>query len=211
MRVPEQLRITWSGGAAFLAALDREGVGRYCVAMPAPGEVRGSIGERIHVELEFLDTKRTFRHLAKIVEHVPGPPELVTFEFLAEERSVRELIVCHAEGQSIPYLNRRVQRSQVWLPVEVRVIGEVRRGFVVELAELGAFVTMPRPPMAATIVDLRIRTEQGTHLEVMARIVYSHPGGPRVGFACEYVFTDRDHEVRIRRALRAALQAKKRS
>ena len=211
--MPDQLRIAWPHGSAFLDALDRDGVGRYSVAMPGSDRVlRGSpVGERVTVELEFLDTKRTFRHIARVVEHHPGPPELVTFEFLAEQRAVRELIVCHAEGRSVPYLNRRAERRLVWMPVEVLIEDQARRGFVTELSELGAFVAMPNPPPPEKRVQLQIRTEEGPRLEVRARVVYSHPSGPRVGFAGEFAFATRDDEVRITRALRAALQAPKRS
>jgi hypothetical protein len=213
VRVPDQLRIAWSAGSAFLDALDREGAGRYSVAMPGTDRVlRGApIGERVTVELEFLDTQRTFRHIARVVEHDPGPPEIVTFEFLAEQRAVRELIVCHAEGGVVPYLNRRAVRKLVWLPVEVRIADQQRRGFVTEMSELGAFVAMPNPPPAEKRVQLQIRTEDGPRLEVTARVVYAHARGPRVGFAGEFAFTNRDDEVRIRRAVRAALQAPKRS
>jgi hypothetical protein len=212
VRVPDQLRITWSQGSAFLDVLDRDGAGRYSVSMPGEDLLRGSaIGERVTVELEFLDTKRTFRHIAKVVEHHRGPPEMITFEFLAEQRAVRELIVCHAEGRSVPYLNRRAERRLVWLPVEVVIGDHPRRGFVTELSELGAFVAMPNPPPAEKRVQLQIRTEDGPRLEVIARVVYSHPRGPRVGFACEFAFTTREDEVRITRALRAALHAPKRS
>jgi hypothetical protein len=211
VEVPDQLRITWARGAEFLDAFDREGSGRYSVAVPGARNVlrTPALGQRLAIELEFLDSERRFRHHARIVGHDVGPPEIMTFEFRAEDRAVLELIVCGAEGKSIPYLHRRAERCPVWMPVEVLVGDLWRRAIITELSELGMFVTMPGPPRATTQVTVRIPTEEKLRLSVAARVVYTR-GGEDGGFAGELVFTTRADEVRIRKALRSALQAMKR-
>jgi hypothetical protein len=205
VEAPEQLRITWARGSEFLDAFDAS-VGRYAVEVPHSHRVlrRTALGGELVVELAFVDTDRMFRHRARVVGHEDGPPEVVTLEFLAEETSVRELVICHAEGKSVPYLNRRAERRPVWLPIEVRVREQWRRGIVTELSELGAFVAMTDPPSSG-LVRIRI----GHSLAVDARVLYTrvaHTGG----CAVEFVFADRAEEVRIQSTLSAALQAMKR-
>lgn len=209
--MPEQLRITWAGGAAFLDALDRQGPGRYRVAMPGARAVlrAPAVGRQLAVELEFVDSSRTFRHVARVVDHDVGPPEIVTFEFRPEDGAIRELIVCHAEGKSIPYLNRRAERRPVWLPVEVKLGETWRHGIAIELSELGTFVAIKDPPAPGQRVAVRIPTEAGSRLEVETRVVYTRSGNAS-GFAGEFAYKHRTAEVRIRAALRAALQATKR-
>jgi hypothetical protein len=210
VEVPELLRITWAHGDAFLEAYDREAPGRYHVALPGMrGMLRPNpLGRQLTVELEFLDSERVFRHTARVVAHDPGPPEVVTFEFRPDDHAVRELIVCHAEGKSIPYLNRRAERRPVWMPVEVLVGDLWRRGIATELSDLGLFVTMPDPPTTGG-VTVRIPTTDNLRLSVPTRVVYTR-SLDRSGFAGEFVFATRADEVRIRNALSAALQAMKR-
>ena len=207
MEAPEQLLITWSHGPAFLEAFDATGAGRYTVAIPGAAQtLRGTpVGQALRVVHEFLDTGRTFRHHARVVAHVPGPPEVVTFEFVGDPK-VRELIVCHAEGDRVPYLNRRAERRPVWLPVMVEVDDGWRHGVATELSELGAFITIQKPPLPGTDVTIRIRTDDGERLDVKARVVRAEPVGADQGMAVELVFAGRADEVWLRTALRAALQ-----
>lgn len=208
MDAPEQLRITWATGKAFLAAFDREGPGRYRVAMPGRAPVlphNQAVGRRIAVELEFLDTMRTFRHLARVASHVDGPPELITFEFLPEEAEIRDLIELHASGDTVPYLHRRDARRPVWIQVAVKVGRRWRRGFVNQLSELGMFIVMRDPPASPSAVLIRLRTEAGV-LDLTGRVVYARGMDEATGFAVELVFPTRADEVRIRAALRASLQ-----
>jgi hypothetical protein len=208
VEVPDQLLIAWAHGPAFLDAYDPAGLGRYTVAMPGAAAImRGTpLGQRVQVVLDFLDTRRTFRHVARVVAHAPGPPEIVTFEFLDGAQKVRELIVCHAEGDSVPYLNRRAERRPVWLPVMVEVDDGWRHGVATELSEVGAFIMLKRPPLPGTDITIRIRTEDGERLDVRARVMRAEPLGATPGIAVDLVFAGRADEVWLRTALRAALQ-----
>jgi len=204
VEAPEQLRITWARGPEFLDAFDAS-TDSYTVEVPHDGRVlrRTTVGERLFVELAFADTERVFRHCARVAAHEPGPPEIVTLEFVPEDRAVRELVVCQAEGKSIPYLHRRAERRPVWLPIEVRLGARWQHGIVTELSELGAFITAADPSSPGTV---RLRLGE---LEVDARVLYTR-GGPTPGFGVEFVFAQRADEVRIQAALLAALQATKR-
>ncbi|MDQ3366718.1 MAG: PilZ domain-containing protein [Myxococcota bacterium] len=201
MEAPEQLRITWARGGEFLDAFDPR-AGRYAIAVPHGYRVlqRTTVGAELVVELAFLDTQRSFRHRARVAGHLAGPPEIVTLQFLADQTAVRDLIVCHAEGTSIPYLNRRAERRAVWLPIEVRTADGWRRGIITELSELGAFIAMQAPP-GAGMVRIRI----GRELEVDGRVLYVR-AEQTAGCAVEFVFPQRDEEIRIQAVLRAALQ-----
>jgi hypothetical protein len=95
------------------------------------------------------------------------------------------------------------------MPVEVELDGTWRHGIALELAELGAFIAMQDPPAPGTRVAVRIPTASGSRLEVQTRVVYTR-SSPGAGFAGEFAFAHRGAEVRIRAALRAALQATKR-
>ena len=212
MEVADTLRIRWARGSEFLQAYDREGPGRYCVVMRDLAQLlrgRTELGRRVPVELAFVDTNRSFRHTAQLVAHEMGPPELAVFEFLREELSIRELVLLHAEGSSVPYLNRRAERMPVWLPVEIDLGGRWRRGFATELAELGMYVTITQPPPADTRVSVRVRTANHGVLQLGGRVVYARQR-PNVGCGIELVFADRADEVRVRAAIRLALQAMKR-
>lgn len=208
MQPPEQLRITWARGAEFLAAYDRA-ASRYTLSVPHSTRVIRStaVGDRLLVEHQFADTDRAFRHVARVVDHSAGPPEVVTLEFAEPDRAVRDLVVCHAEGQSVPYLNRRAERRPVWLPVELAfdVDRRWRHGIVTELSELGAFIATKQTTPDGRLA-LRIPLADGARLEVPARSLY-HRDVPEPGFAVELIFETRDDEVRVQRALRAALQA----
>ena len=212
MQPPEQLRITWARGAEFLAAYDRQ-AGRYTVSVPHSTRVLRStaVGEQLLVEHQFADSNRAFRHVARVVDHSAGPPEVVTLEFVESERAVRDLVVCHAEGQSVPYLNRRAERRPVWLPVELAFDSDRhwRHGIITELSELGAFITTKQGTPEGKLA-LRIPLADGARLEVPARSLYDRYV-PEPGFAVEFIFETRDDEVRVQRALGAALQAPKRS
>jgi hypothetical protein len=193
-----EYRITWADGAAFLAALDGD---RYLFR----GALSGArAGDHIAVDLEFLDSARTFRHHARVAEIEPGPPPMVVLELAPDEPEVRELILCHARGESVPYLSRRVERFPIDAPVEVQVGLFWRRGVALELAELGMFVAMAQPPTSERVV---VRLDG---FEIAGRVIYRQ-GGERAGFAMEFVFADFADEVRVRRAVRAALQSTKRS
>ena len=211
MEVADTLRIRWARGSEFLQAFDREGPGRYAVVMKDLARLlrgRVEMGRQVPVELEFVDTNRVFRHSARLVAHASGPPEVAVFEFIPAETSVRELVLLHAEGGSVPYLHRRAERKPVWLPVELELEGRWRRGFATELAELGMYVTITQPPPVDARLAVRIRTANGW-LHVRGRVVYAR-GAPNIGCGIELVFADRADEVRVRTALRVALQAKKR-
>ena len=202
MEAPEQLRITWADGAEFLAAYDRA-AGRYTVAVPHSSRVlrHTTVGDELLVEHQFVDSARSFRHVARVIDHQAGPPEIVMLEFVDGRNA--NLVVCHAEGQSVPYLNRRVERHPVWLPIE---LGARAHGIVTELSELGAFIMTNHPTPDGT-VTLRLPAN-GTHLEITARVLYARDVQP--GFAVEFVFANRDDELRIQAALRHALQANQR-
>ncbi len=206
MEAQEQLRITWSRGAEFLAAYDR-GANRYTVSVPHSSRVlrRTSVGGRLLVEHRFADTDHSFRHVARVVDHEPGPPEVVTFEFDDTEHAVRDLVVCHAEGQTVPYLHRRAERRAVWLPIEIVVDGRCRHGIVTELSELGAFVTTSHRVAKGSVQQLRLPLADGSRLELAARVVYAR-AIPEPGFAVELVFASRESERRIQGALGAALR-----
>lgn len=209
MQAREQLKITWARGAEFLSVYDRDAF-RYTVSVPHSTRVlrHTSVGGHLLVEHQFADSERSFRHVARVVDHSPGPPEIVTLEFTSAERAVRELLVCHCEGQSVPYLNRRAERKPVWLPIELSFDGERwLHGIVTELSELGAFITTKQGTPEGK-VKLRIPLG-GEPLEVMGRSLYQrYVHDP--GFAVEFVFADRDDEVRIQSTLLAALQTTKR-
>lgn len=197
----ERFRIAWVDGAAFLAAFDR---GRYHLIGPRARELRGAhVGDRVGIELEFLDTARTFRHYARVAIADAGPPEHVALELTPDEDDIRELILCHARGESVPYLSRRVERFAVELPIEIQSGLRWRRAVATELAELGMFVATPTPPSGPNVV-VRIP------FEIAGRIIYTQ-AGERAGFAMEFAFANRAHEVEVRRAVREALQATKRS
>lgn len=200
MDAPEQLRITWARGQEFLAAYDRA-AGHYTITVPHSTRVlrRTSVGAQLLVEHEFVDTARTFRHVARVVEHRAGPPEIVTLEFVDGRAS--QLVVCHAEGQSVPYLNRRVERRPVWLPIEYGPDGD--HGIVTELSELGAFITTQHGSPEGT-VRLRLPAN-GAHLGITAKVLYTRDVH-EFGFAVEFVFADHDEEVEVQAALRRALQ-----
>jgi len=202
VEAPEQLRITWAHGAEFLAAYDRA-AGRYTVAVPHSSRVlrHTAVGDQLLVEHHFVDSDRSFRHVARVIDHHAGPPEIVTLEFVDGRNA--NLVVCHAEGQSVPYLNRRVERHPVWIPIE---LGPRAHGIVIELSELGAFITTTHPTPDGTIT-LRLPVN-GTRLEIAARVLYSRDVQP--GFAVEFVFASRDDELRIQAAIRHALQANQR-
>ena len=206
MEAREQLRITWAHGAEFLAAYDRD-ASRYTVSVPHSTRVLRStaVGGELLVEHQFADSERAFRHVARVVDHEQGPPEVVTLEFVDAERAVRDLVVCHAEGQSVPYLNRRAERRPVWLPIELSFDGERwLHGIVTELSELGAFITTKQGTPDGT-VRLRLPLASGARLELAGRSLYQrYVHEP--GFAVEFIFTTRDDEVRVQTALRAALQ-----
>ena len=206
MQAREQLRITWAHGAEFLSAYDRD-TSRYTVSVPHSTRVirTTAVGGELLVEHQFADSERAFRHVARVVDHSAGPPEIVTLEFVEAERAVRDLVVCHAEGQSVPYLNRRVERRPVWLPIELSFDGERwRHGIVTELSELGAFIATKLGTPDGK-VRIRLPLASGARLELAARSLY-HRYVHEPGFAVEFVFGSRDDEVRVQSALRAALQ-----
>jgi hypothetical protein len=197
---PEQLRITWAHGKEFLAAYDRV-AGRYTVAVPHSSRVlrRTTVGERLLVEHEFADTARSFRGLARVIDHEAGPPEIVTLEFVDGRNAA--LVVCHAEGQSVPYLNRRVVRRPVWLPIEFGP--RALAGIVTELSELGAFITTKHPSPEG-IITLHL-----SRIAITARVLYTRDLH-EPGFAVEFVFANRDEEVEVQAAIGRALQANQR-
>jgi hypothetical protein len=201
---PEQLRITWAHGSEFLAAYDRA-AGRYTVAVPHSARVlrHTAVGAQLLVEHQFADTDRSFRHVARVIEHRAGPPEIVTLEFVDGRNA--NLVVCHAEGQSVPYLNRRVERRPVWLPIEYGP--RAQHGIVTELSELGAFIATTQPSPTGTIT-LRLPAN-GARLELTARVLYTRDVH-EPGFAVEFVFANRDEEVRVQAAIGRALQANQR-
>jgi len=204
VEAPEQLRITWAGGQEFLSAYDRV-AGHYTISVPHSSPVlrHTSVGAQLLVEHQFVDTERSFRHVARIVDHRAGPPEIVTLEFV-DDRSA-QLVVCHAEGQSVPYLNRRVERRPVWMPIEY---GErPQHGIVTELSELGAFIATKAAPPDGTI-RLRLPAN-GVHVGITAKVLYARELH-EPGFAVEFAFADRDEELEIQDALRRALQANQR-
>jgi hypothetical protein len=206
----EYFRITWKNGAAFLAACETGSVGRYHLLGARARVLRDSrVGQEVAVELEFLDSARTFRHRARVAAIDAGPPERVALEFAPDEADVRELVICHARGESVPYLSRRAERFAVDLPVEYQTGLRWRSASASELSELGMFVTTATPPAAERVL-VRIATEGGEPFEVGGRVIYIQ-GGDRAGFAMEFAFANRTDEVRVRRAVRAALQATKRS
>ena len=204
----EQLRITWARGSEFLSAYDRAAF-RYTVAVPHSTRVlrKTSVGGELLVEHQFADTDRSFRHVARVVDHTAGPPEVVTLEFVDARGA--QLVVCHAEGQSIPYLNRRVERRPVWLPIEFLVGERWQHGIVTELSELGAFITTKHAAPLGT-VKLRLPLATGARLEIRARELYTRDMHDEPGFAVEFVFANRDEEVNVQAAIGRALQANQR-
>lgn len=210
MDAPEQLRITWAQGSEFLAAYDRV-AGRYTVTVPHTSPVlrRTSVGEQLLVEHQFVDSERSFRGVARVIDHHAGPPEIVTLEFVDGRNAA--LVVCHAEGQSVPYLNRRVERHPVWLPIEYGA--RSLHGIMTELSELGAFITSKHATPEG-LVTLRIpasspRSESMVRLEITARVLYTRDVH-EPGFAVEFVFANRDEEVKLQAAIGRALQANQR-
>ena len=176
MEAPEQLRITWAHGQEFLSAYDRE-ASRFSVAVPHSNPVlrRTSVGEQLLVEHEFVDGRNA------------------------------NLVVCHAEGQSVPYLNRRVERRPVWLPIEYGP--RSLHGIITELSELGAFITTKHASPEGTIT-LRLPANNA-RLAITAKVLYTrHLHEP--GFAVEFVFAHRDDEVTVQAAIRKALQTNQR-
>lgn len=204
MEAPEQLRITWAQGSEFLAAYDRA-AGRYTVAVPHSSRVlrRTAIGEELLVEHQFVDSERSFRGVARVVDHDAGPPEIVTLEFVDGRNA--NLVVCHAEGQSVPYLHRRVARRPVWLPIDFGA--RSLHGIITELSELGAFIATKHPAPDGT-VTLRLPAN-GARLEITARVLYTRDIH-EPGFAVEFVFANRDEEVNVQAAIGRALQANQR-
>ena len=156
--------------------------------------------------LEFHGTDVSFRHHAVIARIDPGPPEWMTFEFLPEERGIRDLIVAFAAGERPPFHSRRRRRTAVWMPVKLRIEGIWKTGIVQDISDGGAYVHVLEPPPPRTVVTLAVAAVDDQLVEIDARVIHRRREGPKQGCGIEFRFRDVEEEARVMKLVRAVLQ-----
>ncbi|MBI5479776.1 MAG: PilZ domain-containing protein [Deltaproteobacteria bacterium] len=208
MKAADLLPITWASRTSLHAALEAGPPPRYVVPAP-PGEPfpeAARVGRLVLVEMRFADDAVSFRHHARVVEHRRGAGEAVTLEFLPEEQAVYDLIACYAAGEAVPYFHRRRERVPVRLLVMLHVGTAWRPGFLTDLSEQGAYVSLPDPPPPRTRVVLTLTTPTQGRLEIRGRTVSRQGEGPRPGCGVEFLFASPQEEERVAEQIRALVR-----
>jgi hypothetical protein len=144
----------------------------------------------ISVNLRFLYRNAEFHLHAKVLERrEEGDKRGLELELLPEERDRQELVKACAEGQDIPYYERRFPRVACDLPVKLEVeSGQVFQAHTTNISEGGVGLRPDHNLMIDMLVSVIIDLPQKYELRARGQIVFVITQGPQRGLGVKFLF-----------------------
>jgi len=192
MTVPV-LESVWVSGEDFLKHFkEGEITGQFFHPAQKPEDLPADAqpGVLISVNLRFLYRNAEFHLHAKVLERLETGDKIgLRLELLSEERDRQELVKACAEGQNIPYYERRFPRVACEFPVKLKLDdGKVLEGMTTNLSEGGAGVRPDHALMIDMVVGLSIELPDNFQLEAKGQIVFVITQGPQRGLGVKFLF-----------------------
>lgn len=152
-------------------------------------------GALISVNLKFQFRNAEFHLHAKVLERLEqGDRKGLELELLPEERDRQELAKACAEGQDIPYYERRFPRVACDLKALLEVEGgQVFQAHTTNISEGGVGLRPDHNLMIDMPVTVTIDVPQKFELQAKGQIVYVISQGPQRGLGVKFLF-DSDEE-----------------
>jgi uncharacterized protein (TIGR02266 family) len=165
---------------------------------------RLQLAEQVEVEVEFPAEKRTFRLRGKVVarrraSREPPLPPGVQIEFPTGEDRALRLILDHAQGKQVAFIDRGSRRMPCSLEVAYRRDEDFIREFAEDISEGGTFIRAENILAVGTEVECRLKPPGYLMgIKIRAKVAWVLSGGSTKGMGLQFVFGNEKQLKKIR-------------
>jgi len=165
---------------------------------------RLQLAEQVVVEVEFPGQKRSFRLRGKVVarrrasRELPRPPG-VQVEFSREEDQTLRMILDHAQGKEVAFIDRGSKRMPCSFEVSYRRDEDFVKEFAEDIGEGGTFIRTENLFAVGTDVECRLRPPGYLMgIKIKAKVAWVLERGPEKGMGLQFVFETERQQKKIR-------------
>jgi uncharacterized protein (TIGR02266 family) len=165
---------------------------------------RLQLAEQVVVEVEFPSEKRTFRLHGKVVarrraSREPPLPPGVQVEFPTEEDQALRLILDHAQGKEVAFVDRGSRRMSCSLEVAYRRDEDFIREFAEDISEGGTFIRSNNILAVGTEVECRLKPPGYLiGIKVRGKVAWVLKSGPTKGMGLQFVFESEKQRRKVK-------------
>ena len=165
---------------------------------------RLQLAEQILVVVEFTGQKRSFRLHGKVVarrrasRELPRPPG-VQVEFPGEEDQTLRLILDHAQGKEVAFVDRSSQRMPCSFEVSYRRDEDFIKEFAEDIGEGGTFIRTINLFVVGTEVECKLKPPGYLMgIKVKGKVAWVLKRGSMKGMGLQFVFDTEKQKRKIK-------------
>ncbi|NMB73670.1 MAG: TIGR02266 family protein [Myxococcales bacterium] len=165
---------------------------------------RFELAEPVLLTVEFPAERRSFRLQGKVIsrrrgsQEPPLPPG-VEVEFYSEENRTLQLVLDHAAGKAVDFVDRRSHRMPCSFVVTYGRDDQFVREFAEDISEGGSFIRTDRLFPVGTVVECKLKPPGYLlGLKLWARVAWVKATGQPRGMGLEFLFETERQRKKVR-------------
>ena len=165
------------------------------------------LAEQVLVVIEFPAEKRSFRLQGKVIARRRSSRESLPpgahVEFPADENPTLQLVLDHAEGKEIDFIDRRGKRMPCSFVVSYRSDEDFVREFAEDIGEGGTFIRADDIFEVGTEVECRLKPPGYLMgLKIKGRVAWVKKTGQPKGMGVEFIFASERQRKKVREVVK---------
>lgn len=191
----------WPRREKLLEVFSRQG--RRTVMFVETGR-RLELSEQVVVSVEFPAEERVFRLRGKVVARrrssgIPPLPPGVEVELPSGEERTVQMVLDHAEGKKVDFVDRKGRRMPASIVVTYRRDEDFTREFTEDISEGGTFIRTDRVLAVGTEVSCRLKPPGYlVGIKIDGRVAWTKEQGEPSGMGIEFIFTSDRQRKKVR-------------
>jgi uncharacterized protein (TIGR02266 family) len=173
---------------------------------------RLELAEQVTVVVEFPSDRRAFRLCGKVISRRRGsqdPPLApgLEVEFPSDENRTLQLILDHAAGKVVDFVDRRSRRLACSFVVTYGKDAEFIREFTEDIGEGGTFIRTDRLFPVGTVVECKLKPPGYLlGVKLTGRVAWVKTTGQPRGMGVEFLFESERQRRKVRQIVRKLAQ-----
>jgi len=167
---------------------------------------RLELAEQVTVVVEFPSDRRAFRLCGKVISRRRGSQGLEV-EFPSDENRTLQLILDHAAGKVVDFVDRRSRRLACSFVVTYGKDAEFIREFTEDIGEGGTFIRTDRLFPVGTVVECKLKPPGYLlGVKLTGRVAWVKTTGQPRGMGVEFLFESERQRRKVRQIVRKLAQ-----
>jgi type IV pilus assembly protein PilZ len=165
------------------------------------------LAEQVLVVIEFPAEQRSFRLQGKVIARRRSSRESLPpgahVEFLADENRTLQMVLDHAQGKAIDFIDRRGQRMPCSFVVSYRSDAGFVSEFAEDIGEGGTFIRTENIFEIGTEVECRLKPPGYLMgLKLKGRVAWVKKTGQPKGMGVEFIFRSERQRKKVREVVK---------